>query len=1028
MKGNISAWAIRNPLPSILLFVALTIIGIYSFMKLPITYFPAVNVPLVTVTIDQTGVKPSELETEVTKLVENAIASLTGVEELTSTITEGRSTTKVEFELGVVTTDRAVTDVRDAINKIRSDLPDTIDEPIIERMEQESQAVVTYAVSGDSMSKADISWFIDDKLIRELQGVPGVGRIDRVGGVDREIHVELDPNRLQAFSLTASTVNDSLMRTQLDVSGGRSELNGREQALTTEAAVDSVDDLAGLRVATPGTRHILLGELGKVSDTVAEPRDFATLDGADVVGFSIFRSLGASDVAVAAAVSEALQKFGAQYPAVKFQVVDDSVSFTAGNYQSAINTLLEGAALAVVVVFIFLRDWRATLVAAVALPLSILPTFFAIDMLGFSLNILSLLAITLVTGILVDDAIVEIENVVRHRNMGKSAYRAALDASGEIGLVVVAISATIIAVFAPVGMMNGIIGLYFKEFGLTVAISVFFSLLVARLITPIMAAYIMSSVPPIEKPQGVVGRWYEKMLRLTLRRKWMTVGAAVAFFVTSIMALLTLPTAFLPEEDKGRLALSVELPSGSTLEETRIITDEISKRIRLLKEVEGVFVQGGTSPSGELDIRRAAVSIDLSHKSERDLSSFEVEDALDGILSTIPDVRLQFLNDSGGRDITFAVLSTDGEKAQSAADAIVAEMAQEKGFINPSTDNAAMRPELKMAVKADKAAVLGISTATIAETLRISTIGDVDSNLPTFIESGRQIPIRLLLARESRDDLAALELLGVPTAAGQSVPLSSLVDFRFDETVSSIDRFDRERTIKIAADMAEGLTLGQGIERLGELETVRSLPEGVRIQATGDSDNQGNVFNNFIVAMGSGLMLVLIVLILLFGNVFTPVTILAALPLSVGGVAAALFLTGTAISLPVVIGILMLMGIVTKNSIMLVDFAVEIEAHGHSRYEAMVEACKERVRPIIMTTLAMVGGMVPSMLAIGDGGEFRAPMAIAVSGGLLVSTFLSLIVIPALHLIVSDFSDRVSRIVGRSFTVSEADKREAEVA
>lgn len=1010
MNGNISAWAIRNPLPSILLFVALTIIGIYSFARLPITYFPAINVPLVTVTIDQAGVKPSELETEVTRLVENAIASLTGVDELSSTITEGRSTTTVEFELGVVSTDRAVTDVRDAITKIRSDLPDTIDEPLIERKEQESQAVVTYAVSAEGMSKADISWFIDDTLIRDLQGVAGVGRIDRVGGVDREIHVELDPNRLHAYALTASTVNESLMRTQLDVSGGRSELNGREQALTTEAAVDTVDNLAGLRVATPGTRHILLGELGRVSDTVAEPRDFATLDGADVVGFSIYRSLGASDVTVAASVAEALQKLGAQYPLVKFQVVDDSVSYTAGNYQSAINTLLEGAALAVVVVFLFLRDWRATLVAAVALPLSILPTFFAIDILGFSLNILSLLAITLVTGILVDDAIVEIENVVRHRNMGKSAYRAALDASDEIGLAVIAISATIIAVFAPVGMMNGVVGLYFKEFGLTVAISVFFSLLVARLITPIMAAYIMSSVPPLEKPQGFAGRIYEKTLRLALRRRWPTVAAAITIFAISIMSMMTLPTGFLPEEDTGRLALSVELPSGSTLAETRAVTDEIARRIRELKEVEGVFVQGGTSPSGELDVRRTAVSIDLLHKSERQLSSLDVEAAIEKVLSTIPDIRLQFLNSGGDRDITFAVLSTDGETAQKAADAIVAEMATEKGFINPSTNNAAMRPELKMEVKADKAAVLGVSTAMIAETLRISTIGDVDSNLPTFIESGRQIPIRLLLARQSRDDLAALELLGVPTAAGHNVPLSSLVDFRFDETVSSIDRFDRERTINIGADLAEGLTLGEGLERLKAMKTVRSLPEGARIQATGDSDTQGDVFNNFIVAMGSGLMLVLIVLILLFSNILTPVTILAALPLSVGGVAAALYLTGTAISLPVVIGILMLMGIVTKNSIMLVDFAVEIEARGLSRYEAMVEACKARIRPIIMTTLAMVGGMVPSMLAIGDGGEFRAPMAIAVSGGLIVSTFLSLIVIPALHLIVSDFGDRISTI------------------
>ncbi|PYE39541.1 multidrug efflux pump subunit AcrB [Rhizobium sp. PP-F2F-G20b] len=1008
MNMNISAWAIRNPLPSILLFVGLTIAGIYSFTKLPITYFPAINVPLVTVTIDQAGVKPSELETEVTRLVENAVASLTGVDEITSTITEGRSTTRVAFELGVVSTDRAVTDVRDAITKIRSDLPDTINEPIIERMEQESQAVVTYAVSGEAMSKADISWFIDDKLIRELQGVAGVGRIDRIGGTDREIHVELDPNRLHAYSLTASTVNESLMRTQLDVSGGRSELNGREQALTTEAAVDTVDDLAGLRVATPGNRHILLGELGKISDTVAEPRDFATLDGSDVVGFSIFKSLGASDVAVAAAVAEALQTFGSQYPLVKVQVVDDSVSFTAGNYQSAINTLLEGAALAVMVVFLFLHDWRATLVAAVALPLSILPTFSAISMLGFSLNILSLLAITLVTGILVDDAIVEIENVVRHRNMGKSAYRAALDATGEIGLVVIAISATIIAVFAPVGLMKGVVGLYFREFGLTVAISVFFSLIVARLITPIMAAYIMSSIPPAEKPQGFAGRIYEKVLRLTLRRKWTTLATAVSFFAVSIMALLTVPTGFLPEEDKGRLALSVELPSGSTLAETRAVTDVIAQRIRGLKEVEGVFVQGGASPSGELDVRRAAVSIDLLHKSERERSSFAVEDAIARMLSTIPDVRLQFLTGSGEREITFAVLSTDGDKAQIAADAIVAEMATQEGFINPSTDNAAMRPELRMTVKADKAAVLGVSTAMIAETLRISTIGDIDSNLPTFIESGRQIPIRLLLARGSRDDLATIELLGVPTAAGQSVPLSSLVEFGFDETVSSIDRLDRERTVKIGADIGNGLTLGQAADRLANLETVRTLPEGVRTQATGDSDTQGDVFSNFIVAMGSGLMLVLIVLILLFGNVFTPLTILAALPLSVGGVAAALFLTDTAVSLPVAIGILMLMGIVTKNSIMLVDFAVEIEAHGHSRYEAMVEACKQRVRPIIMTTLAMVGGMVPSMFAIGDGGEFRAPMAIAVSGGLLASTLLSLIVIPAIHLIVSDLGDWTS--------------------
>lgn len=1008
MNGNISAWAIRKPLPSILLFVTLTIIGLYSFSRLPITYFPAIITPGVSVTIEQTGVKPSEMETEVTKLVENAIASLTGIKELTSSISEGRSTTKVEFELGLISPDRAVADVRDAVTKIRQDLPDDIDEPIIERVEEEAQPAATYAVSSITRSPEEISWFIDDVLMRELQGLRGVGRIARVGGADREIQIQLDANRLHAFSLTASAVNDSLMRTQVDLSGGRSEINGQEQSVTTNAAVKSVADLAALRVGFPGG-HIRLGELGRIEDAIAEPRAFATLDGVEVAGFSVFRSQGASDVSVAAAIAAEVAEIAQRYPDIRFHLVDDSVAYTAGNYHSAMNTLLEGAVLAVIVVFLFLRDWRATLVAAVALPLSVIPTFFVIDQLGFSLNILSLLAITLVTGILVDDAIVEIENVVRHRSMGKSPYRAALDASGEIGLAVIAISATIIAVFAPVGLMSGVTGLYFKEFGLTVAIAVFFSLLVARLITPIMAAYIMTGGAQEEPKQGRAGRAYERLLRVCLKHRWKTLGSAIGFFVLSMVSLTSLPTAFLPEEDTGRLSMSVELPSGSTLDETRALTDEIARRIRLLEEVEGVFIQGGQSPMGQKDVRRAAVSIDLVHKSQRDRSSFAIEADIEKQLASLPDVRLQFLNGRGGRDMSFVVLSTEGEAAQQAADAILADMAADRSFLNPSADNAAMRPELRMDVQADKAATLGVSTAAIAQTIRVSTIGDVDSRLPTFLDGSRQVPIRLLLNRPARDDMPTLELLGVPTANGQQVPLSSLVTISFGETVSAIDRFDRQRQIEIGADMAPGLTSGQGLERLHQLPSIRTLPDGVRVQETGDSDTQGDVFADFAVAMGSGIMLVLIVLILLFGSLLTPWTILASLPLSIGGVAAALVLTGSAISLPVVIGILMLMGIVTKNAIMLVDFAVEREAHGLPRFEALVEACRERIRPIIMTTLAMVGGMVPSALGVGDGGEFRAPMAIAVSGGLIVSTVLSLIVIPALHLIASDIGDRVAR-------------------
>ncbi|MGK6314302.1 efflux RND transporter permease subunit [Neorhizobium sp. DT-125] len=1023
-NGNISAWAIRNPLPSILLFVVLTTVGLYSFTRLPVTYFPTIIEPAVSVTIEQSGATPIELETEVTRLIENAIASLPAIKQLASTIGEGRSVTTVEFELGSVSPDRAMDDVRDAVASIRGDLPSTIDEPVIKRIEEEAQSVVTYAVASQDMTVAELSWFVDDILTRDLQALAGVGRVERIGGADREIHVELDADRLQALSLSVSAVNEAIMQTQLDRSGGRSDIDGNEQVLTTAAAAKTVAELAEQRLALSGENSVRLADVASVRDTIAEPRAFATLNGDDIVGFSIYRSQGASDVAVADAVAKAVAKLGVGNPGVRFRLVDDNVSYTAGNYRSAMDTLLEGAALSIVVVFLFLRDWRATIVAAVALPLSIIPTFFALDLLGFSLNILSLLAITLVTGILVDDAIVEIENIVRHRNMGKSAYQAALDASDEIGLAVIAISATIIAVFAPVGLMSGVVGLYFREFGLTVAIAVFFSLLVARLITPIMVAYFMTNRAAAGEEKSRLTFAYEALLRMSLRWKWLTVGSAFGLFAVSIIALTSMPTTFLPDEDMGRLTLTVELPPGTTLEETRTVTDEIAARVTKFEEVEGVLARAGSSMGGQQDVRYTVISIDLLHKTERSRSSFSVEADIERMLASIPDARLRFLNNRGERDLSFAVLGSDGEAVQNAADALLREMSNDKSFVNPASDNIAMRPELRMTVLTDKAATLRVSAAAIASTIRISTIGDVDSRLANFIDVSRQIPIRVVLDRAARGQLPIFQTLSVPSTNGSQVPLSAVAEISFDETVAAIDRFDRQRRIEIGADMVEGLTSGQGRDRLLQLESVKNLPDGVRIQATGDSDTEGEVFESFAVAMGAGVMLVLVVLILLFGSVLAPWTILASLPLSIGGVAAGLLLSGNAISLPVVIGILMLMGIVTKNAIMLIDFALEREADGLPRVEATVGACLERVRPIIMTTLAMTGGMLPSAFGVGDGGEFRAPMAIAVIGGLLMSTALSLIVIPSSHLILSDLDDRLGRLFRPLLQSAEAGLKE----
>ncbi|MDM9625258.1 efflux RND transporter permease subunit [Rhizobium sp. S152] len=1021
MNGNISAWAIRNPLPSILLFVILTAAGLYSFVKLPVTYFPTIITPAVKVTVEQSGATAAELEIEVTRLVENAIASLPAIKELQSTIGEGRSVTNVEFELGLVSPERAMADVRDAVARIRGDLPGTIDEPVIERIEEEAQSVVTYSVASRGMTVAELSWFVDDVITRELQGLSGVGRVERISGADREIHVALDPDRLQALSLSASKVNEAIVGSQLDRSGGRSDMEGREQVLTTSAAAKTVAALAEQRLSLDGETSVRLADIAKVQDTIAEARTFATLNGQDIVGFSIYRSQGASDVTVAAAVAGAVKGLAAGHPDLRFTLADDGVAYTAGNYRSAMNTLFEGAALSIVVVFLFLRDWRATLVAAVALPLSIIPTFLAMDLLGFSLNILSLLAITLVTGILVDDAIVEIENVVRHRNSGKSAYRAALDASDEIGLAVIAISATIIAVFAPVGLMGGVIGLYFREFGLTVAVAVFFSLLVARLITPIMAAYVMTASPPVGEKRGRLSVAYDTILRATLRWKWATAGSALGLFILAMFSLASMPTAFLPAEDIGRLTLTVELPPGATLDETRAVTDRISVMAGRMPEVEGVLARAGVSMTGQEDVRYGIISIDLTPKESRDRSSFAIEAELETLLSGIEDARLRFLNDRGGRDVTFSVLGGDGDAVQSAANRIMAEMAREGSFVDPAGDSVATRPELRMIVDGDRATTLGVSTAAIASTMRISTIGDVDPQLANYIDGARQIPIRVLLERSARSRLPIFQTLSVPAASGRQVPLSAVAAISFDETVAMIERFDRQRRIEIGADMAAGLTSGQGLQRLLRLDSVKALPKGVRVQASGESDTEGEIFESFAVAMSAGIMLVLIVLILLFRSILSPLTILASLPLSIGGVAAALLASGNAISLPVVIGILMLMGIVTKNAIMLVDFAIEREAHGLNRIEAVVEACRERARPIIMTTLAMAGGMLPSAFGLGDGGAFRAPMALSVIGGLLASTVLSLIVIPSLHMIVSGLADRVSRAFRRLVQAPEAE-------
>ncbi|MBC2835984.1 efflux RND transporter permease subunit [Paragemmobacter straminiformis] len=1043
---NFSAWSIRNPVAPLLFFFMMLVLGWQSFNTLPITRFPNIDVPVVAITVAQSGAAPAEMETQVTKKIEDAVAGITGVKNINSTVTDGVSTTAVEFRMEVPT-DKAVQDTKDAIDRVRGDLPGDIEAPIVSRVDVEGQAIMTFAVSAPDMTMEEVSWFVDDIIVRALQGRPGIGRVDRYGGADREIRVLLDPVKLDSYGITAAAVNAQLRATNTNLGAGRSELGAGEQAIRTLGDAATVEKLTNTTIALPSGRHVRLSDLGQIIDTYEELRSFAKVNGEQVVTFAVFRAKGASEVSVAETVNAQLDLLRQKNPNVTITLVDETVFYTYGNYESALHTLLEGALLAVLVVLAFLKNWRATLISAVALPLSAVPTFYIMDLLGFSLNLVSFLAITLATGILVDDAIVEIENISRHIRMGKTPYRASIDAADEIGLAVIATTFTIVAVFVPVSFMPGIPGQYFRQFGLTVAIAVLFSLLVARLITPMMAAYLMRSKDAHDDSHGdgPFMRGYLRLVKTTtsghlwiIPARYLTLLGAFGVLAVSIFFMLKVPGSFLPPEDVSRIPISVELPPGATLAETDRTTEDMVKTIQAIDGVDKVMVIGGSSPTGDRDIRRASVTVlldRLDHSLVLKLSQVANKIPLLGLivpdaenhgratpqnvieaqifekLHAIPDIRAFKLNDRGERDLSFSILAENEADLNLAVARLEAALSGDPLLANVASEGALPRPEVQITPRATEAARLGVTTQAIAQTVRVATIGDVDAALAKLSIDNRLIPVRVRLNDASREDLARIAALRVPTATG-SVPLSTVADIKIAEGPSMVDRLNRERRATIGANLPVGVALGTASDRFKELAASVEMPPTARIQESGDAEVQAELMTSFGNAMIMGLMLVLTVLILLFKSVIQPFTILFSLPLAIGGVAAALILTSSALSMPVLIGILMLMGIVTKNAILLIDFAIEMRRQGMDRFQSVIEAGHKRARPIVMTSIAMSAGMLPSALGVGEGGSFRAPMATAVIGGIIVSTVLSLVIVPAFFLIMDD----LSRIVGRIFS------------
>jgi multidrug efflux pump subunit AcrB len=981
---NISAWSIRNPVPPIVLFMALMLAGVVSFMRLEVQQQPDIDIPLVIVSISQPGAAPSELENQVTQKVEAAIRSVNGIEELTSSVTEGNSQTRVALAIGTPI-DRAVDDVRDAVQRIRADLPDGILEPQVVRIDTAENDIASFAAITTDMSIERLSWYVDNTVARELLSVPGLASVSRTGGVDREIRVILDPARLQAYGVTAAQVNQQLRSTNINTAGGRAEIGGREQALRVTGNAASAYELGETQINVGGGRTVRLSALADVRDSFAEQRGYATRDGGQVLSLSIQRAQGYSDLTVYEGAEEKLRALEERNPGVKFELLSTNANEVRDSYEQSMTTLFEGALLAVIVVFLFLRDWRATIISAVAIPLSAIPTFFFMDMLGFSLNGMTLLALSLVAGVLVDDAIVEIENIVRHMRMGKNAYQASVEAADEIGLAVVATTFSIVAVFMPVGFMPGVPGQYFKNFGFTVVAAVLISLAVARMITPMMAAYLLKPHGQAPHGEGRVMNGYMAVLRWTLKHRWATVVGGFTALVATVLMFMSLPSAFFPPEDMDEVTFNVGLAPGTTLEQSAAVVKQAEEIIRQEPEVVSLFSR----------VRVGGASIQAVLQDDRERSSVEIQRAVTPKLAVIPDARVFVRSQTGGfRDVSINLGGEDPVQLTEVANKLVAEMQAVPEVVAPRIGGSLVRPEITIQPRLDLAAELGVSTQALSQAIRVATIGEIDQNSARFSLADRQIPIRVALSANARAQLSTIENLPVPTNTGGSVPLRLVAEVKLGAGPTRIERSNQMRVLSVGADLAPGVIDSQAREKIKELPTMKDLPIGVQEVVQGQQRMQAELITNFMIAVVAGLLLVLAVLILLYKRALPPLVNMGSLFLAPLGGLLALWLVGYPITLPVYIGMLMLIGIVAKNSILLIDFALEEMNKGVDKFEAILDAGHKRAQPIVMTTVAMSAGMVPTALALHGPDEFGQPMGTTVIGGLILSTFLTLVLVP----------------------------------
>ncbi|MBX4870048.1 efflux RND transporter permease subunit [Rhizobium bangladeshense] len=1015
---NFSAWSIHNPVPAILLFVMLTVGGLLAFKTLAVQNFPDMDLPTISVTATLDGAAPAQLETEVARTIEDSLASLSYLDHITTTITDGTVSIKVSFKLDK-DSEAALNEVRNAVDSVKGDLPAQMETPSVTKVTVQSSALVTYAVRSTALNETELSWFVDNDLTKALLSVSGVGEVNRIGGIDREVHVDLDPATMASLGVTAATVSSQLKAVQADTSGGLGEIGGTRQTLRTLGAVASVDELKGLRIPLTNGQQVRLDDVASVTDSFAERSSMAHLDGKPVIAVEIKRSNGFSDSGVAGDVDTAMKQFAAKHSNVQ---IDEAYSTTGpiiDNYDGSMHMLYEGAILAIIVVWLFLRNWRATILSAVALPLSVIPTFLIMYFADFSLNVITLLALSLVVGILVDDAIVEIENIARHLQMGKRPIDAALEAANEIGLAVIATTFTLVAVFLPTAFMSGIPGLLFRQFGVTAAVAVLASLVVARLLTPMMAAYFMKAAPPTEETDGRIMRAYLAIVKAAMNRRKTTVAVTAIVVALSLSTIPLLKSGFLPASDDARTQITLTMQPGATIEQTDATTRKAADLVGKLKDVTHVFSSVGSASSGggadvgtTSSVNSATIVAVLTPIGERDRKQSEIENDIRQALSVLSGVRVAVGNGANGTKLEITLASDDANALDSASTALEEQLRTLKGIGAVTSTAARQAPEIQITPDFARAAALGVTSSAIAEAARVATNGEYSASLPKLNLPQRQVPIVVRFSPESRTSLDDIKNMRVAGTNG-SVDLGSIADIRIGGSPSEIDRIDRMRNVTLSVEL-NGRILGDVNREAQALPALQYLPSGVTLVEQGELQRTSELFQSFGLAMAIGVFCIYAVLVLLFHDFLQPLTLLMALPLSLGGALVPLVVTGTSFSLAAVIGLLMLMGVVTKNSILLIEYAIMSRRQGMSRFDALVDACHKRARPIVMTTIAMACGMLPVALSLtGGDSSFRQPMAIVVIGGVMMSTLLSLVVIPVIFTFVDDLDEALRRLLRR---------------